>query len=351
MPERTYMQVDPRRDHSLRIPRPDLSDELGTPNACTGCHRAVSNRWAADAIRSWKPARALRPHWGSAIHAGTTGDADAEAKLLRVLADPSTPAIARATAISLLPPYAGPTSGAAFEAALEDPNAMVRIEAIAALEALRTPAALRFVIPLLGDPIRAVRLEAASALAAAPAGALDAPQLARRDALLEEYRATQRMDADRGEARLRLASLARRQGDFEQAERELEAARALDPNFVPASVNLADLYRALGRDEEGEAVLREALVRQPDNPEVHHSLGLVLVRRKQLDAAIPSLQRAAELRPERPRYVYVYAVALHTAGSDALATQVLREARERHPGNREIAQLLGQLRAPLEDGP
>src|SRR5205807_5929242 len=34
----TYMDVDPRRDHSFRVPRPDLSVRLGTPNACTRCH-------------------------------------------------------------------------------------------------------------------------------------------------------------------------------------------------------------------------------------------------------------------------------------------------------------------------
>ncbi len=38
MPETIYMEVDPRRDHSLRAPRPDLSVMFGTPNACTGCH-------------------------------------------------------------------------------------------------------------------------------------------------------------------------------------------------------------------------------------------------------------------------------------------------------------------------
>jgi predicted CXXCH cytochrome family protein len=38
MPQTTYMDVDPRRDHSLRVPRPDLSVQFGTPNACTGCH-------------------------------------------------------------------------------------------------------------------------------------------------------------------------------------------------------------------------------------------------------------------------------------------------------------------------
>ena len=38
IPETTYMEVDPRRDHSFRVPRPDLSLTLHTPNACTRCH-------------------------------------------------------------------------------------------------------------------------------------------------------------------------------------------------------------------------------------------------------------------------------------------------------------------------
>ena len=43
MPATTYMAIDSRRDHSFRIPRPDLSSSLGTPNACTGCHLKPEN--------------------------------------------------------------------------------------------------------------------------------------------------------------------------------------------------------------------------------------------------------------------------------------------------------------------
>ncbi|MFP8880341.1 MAG: multiheme c-type cytochrome, partial [Myxococcota bacterium] len=45
MPARTYMQIDPRRDHSFRVPRPDVSMKLGTPNACTGCHTDRTAAW------------------------------------------------------------------------------------------------------------------------------------------------------------------------------------------------------------------------------------------------------------------------------------------------------------------
>ena len=50
MQARTYMVVDPRHDHSFRVPRPDLSVKLGTPNACNGCHGDKLVQWAAAAV-------------------------------------------------------------------------------------------------------------------------------------------------------------------------------------------------------------------------------------------------------------------------------------------------------------
>ena len=60
MPSTTYMVVDPRRDHSLRIPRPDLSAALGVPNPCTDCHSAEPVQWAVAALRSWSLEETLR---------------------------------------------------------------------------------------------------------------------------------------------------------------------------------------------------------------------------------------------------------------------------------------------------
>ena len=51
----TYMVVDPRHDHSFRIPRPDLSTTLGVPNACNKCHEDRSPAWATAEIRKRYP--------------------------------------------------------------------------------------------------------------------------------------------------------------------------------------------------------------------------------------------------------------------------------------------------------
>jgi len=53
MPAKAYMQIQPRPDHSLRVPRPDLSVKLGTPNACNGFHADNGAQWAADQVAVW----------------------------------------------------------------------------------------------------------------------------------------------------------------------------------------------------------------------------------------------------------------------------------------------------------
>src|SRR5262249_38939425 len=102
MPSRTYMLVDPRRDHSFRVPRPDLSAAIGTPNACSGCHRNQPPRWAADWIGRWygpsSPSR--RAHFAPALDAGRRGLLTASKDLAALVSDPAQPAIARATALA-----------------------------------------------------------------------------------------------------------------------------------------------------------------------------------------------------------------------------------------------------------
>jgi tetratricopeptide (TPR) repeat protein len=60
------------------------------------------------------------------------------------------------------------------------------------------------------------------------------------------------------------------------------------------------------------------------------------VRQQRLRDAIPELAHAARLQPDMSRYAYVYGVALHEAGQVQQALQVLTEAHQRHPADRDI---------------
>lgn len=293
MPAKSYMVVDPRRDHSLRVPRPDLSVKIGTPNACNNCHTDRSAQWAAAAVERWygpdRPA-----HWGEAIHAARTGRPDAGAALAKVALDPAVPGIARATALSLMRSHPDPDSLPAIERGLQDADPLVRLGAVMAAEA-QAPDPLR---NLLSDPVRGVRIEAGRALSAEPA--------------LSEYRASQEINADRPEAQLNLGGLAVQRGDLAGAERAWRTALRLDPAYIPALVNLADLFRMQGREMEGEEVLRRALAIDPDHAGARHALGLLLVRAGRLDEAVPELKQAADLAPGESRYRHVYEVAIQS---------------------------------------
>src|SRR5262249_33796316 len=114
----------------------------------------------------------------------------------------------------------------------------------------------------------------------------------------------------------------------------------LDPNFVPALVNLADLDRTRGMDEEGAELLKKAMAIEPENADVRHALGLYLVRKRDYAAALDLLRRAHELMPDNARYAYVYAVALNSSGKAPEASALLEQAHQQHPADRDVLMAL-----------
>lgn len=337
MPTTTYMVVDPRHDHSMRIPRPDLSAELGTPNACNACHTRHTPEWAADAIRGWTgKAPTGFQQFAKALHAGTTGAPGARGALLTLIDDRQQPALVRASAIDRLRPWMTPTMLPAVSRALNDPDASVRLAAVENLAAADQATRVRYLTRMLGDPVRAVRIEAARALAGPPESGIVPDDRARFDAALAEYVAVQRYNADRPEGRMNLGQLYATRGDDQAALAEYLKALELDPAFVPAYANLADLHRARGADGEAEALLRAGIAQVPGAAALHHALALVLVRQKRTSEALKELAEATRLAPDDARFAYVRAVALHDAGQPREALKLLEGALAKHPHDREL---------------
>jgi Flp pilus assembly protein TadD len=336
----TYMVVDVRHDHSIRAPRPDLTMALGhenAPNACNDCHRDRSPRWAARAVRRWYPGgQQEKPHYAAALHAGRTYGPAAEQALLEVIEDAKAPGIVRATAVSLLPPHLGPDSLPALEKAATDADPLVRLGAASTLEALPPGERVRLGVHLLWDPVRAVRVEAVPAFADVPDRELATEARAAFDRSLDDFVLAQRSNAERPEAHVNLGIVNVKRRRFDEARRNYDAALRLAPWFLPAYVNLADLLRLQGRDEEGEKVLRKALGVDPANASVHHALGLLLVRSKRATDALTELGLAASLAPGSPDFAYTYAIGLHSAGRADEALAALRAAQQRSPGARSL---------------
>jgi predicted CXXCH cytochrome family protein len=341
MPVRTYMVIDERHDHTFRIPRPDVSVTLGTPNACNDCHRDKSPQWSAAALERWfGPSRNGFQGYGAAFHAARTDQADAAALLAIVAADRNAPAVARASAFDELASRVTPQDIVTARTALTDPDPMVRIGALDMLENVPADRVWSFVSPLLSDPVRGVRIRAASLLAGVPSASQPPTDRARFDQAAAEFIAAQRANAERPEARTALGDFLAQRGRSQEAEAEYQAALRLSPQYGTAAINLADLYRQRGRDRYGEAVLRAALASSPRDAALHHALGLALTRLKQPQGALDELRRATKLEPNQARYAYVYAVALYSDGRHEQAMAVLKEALRNHSNDRDILQAL-----------
>lgn len=337
MPTKTYMVVHDRRDHSIRVPRPDLSVSIGTPNACNHCHADRSAGWAAKAVATWYPnRRQTKPHYGMSLHAGRTGAIDAERQLDLLILDKSQPAIARASALLLLPRYASAASGPAIKSAIADPDPLVRMAMARTIPTSAPRPIIEVTLSLLGDPVRAVRTEAARALAGVDPQTMTPEQRTAFTVAYQELVAGEMIDADRPETHLNLGLLKMRRRQNTEAEAEYRTALRLDPKFVPAMANLADLDRERGMDKEGAELLRAASAIEPNNAAVKHSLGLLLVRQRNYTEALPLFREAAALAPDNARYAYVYAVALNSTGKVAEATAVLERTHKQYPADWDV---------------
>jgi Flp pilus assembly protein TadD len=338
MRETTYMVVDPRYDHSMRVPRVDYSITYGIPNACTRpCHENKSLAWANQAVVKWYgPVRRRGNDYVAALEAARKNLPEAERALLAVVLNRQLAGIARATALEHLRDRLGPASIEALYAGATDPDPLVRASAARALETLPPADRARLGRPLLTDPVRLVRAWAAMALSGTPADLFTPSEAADLDRATREEIALELAVAERPEAHLNLSNLYLRQGKTREAEEELKTALRLDPRNVPARVNLADLYRGSAREADAERLLKEAIEIEPKAAEVHHALGLLYIRVNRRNEAMAELKLAHELRPSDARFGYVYAISLDALGGTTDAIRLLTALQRAHPADGDI---------------
>jgi tetratricopeptide (TPR) repeat protein len=350
MPTTTYMQVDARHDHSIRVPRPDQSLQRGTPNACSNCHRKEGLRWVADAAQRWYPQLTQRPTpLADALYAQEKGLPQARGLLQSVAGNAELPAMARASALARL---AGPWTveeTQLLQAATHDPEGLVRGAVVDVLQAAPMAQRLALLAPLLSDPLRTVRMAVARALADVPPHQWDAATGVRQAQALSDYVRGQQSNADRPEALNNLALLYATQGDLATAQQALQQALDAAPDFVATRLNLADVLRAQRQDAAALKVLEDAARVQPASAAVWYALGLARHRAGQRIAAMNALELACRHAPGEWQYAYALALAQDAVGrpKDAIAT--LRRSLKDHGGQRSTLEALVGLTGKTGD--
>lgn len=307
MPAQTYMVVDPRRDHSFRLPRPDLSAQTESPDACTACHKDKEPAWASKAVEGWFGTPQRPQHYGQVLHAARTGQGNSLQQLTALIGDLGRPAIVRATAAQQLALMGEPALPSLTQA-LKDDSSLVRAYAVPGFVGQTPVQRVKYLLPLLHDDNRAVRDEALRALVGISLIALPEVEREPYKAALAEYEQRLRRNADLPGNRLNLAVLLERDGRQQEALEEYRQAIRLDPFFSPARMNLVTLANSMLRQDEAEQVLRDgvALKDMPvtDHGNIAYMLALLLVERNKADEALPLFETAARELPQNPRIRY-----------------------------------------------
>ena len=353
MPETTYMVVDPRRDHSFRVPRPDLDDKTGSPDACTGCHQDQSPAQAASSIQQWfgELSRAnTTSHYGVTLQAARQGDPEALDRLVALSQDTDTPDIVRATAVDALAAYGTPAIPT-LEQALKDDSSLVRAAAIPPFAQAPDEARVGLLLPLVDDPRLAVRDEAIKALAGTSMMLIPEAQ---REAVIEarnDYERRLRENADLPGNRLNLAVLLERTRRRDEAMEQYRAALKLDPYFLPARVNLATLLSRSDDIEGAQQTLREGVALEempkPDRGHLAYLLALGLAEQGQREEALEWLDKAAKWRPNHARTYYNQGLLLDRLGRKEEALSSLETGLAHAPDDPDLLYALVYLHATL----
>ena len=370
MPATTYMKIDPRRDHSLRVPRPDLSVTLQTPNACTGCHlerASVSketiqqlklreyadwlrvardgnesvarelqkvNTWAAEAVDRWYPNSKFRSaHFAQALKAARNRDPTADAQLGKVTRNRSYPAIARASALMWLDPSRSDENAKILFRNLKDPNPQVRRAALAALQGFTGTTDQPYqelvvqATKLLKDPVRAVRTAAAEVLAPVPRHMFKLKQQQALKAALAELEQGILANNDRAAAYVTLGLLYENLNRRDKAIKAYRQGIHVEPSATGPRANLAEL---LQREMEEKLRQIEQSKQINDTKRVEQLLRGLEQEQQEIETLrkeeLVNFARDAGYAPENSMVQYRYGLALYRDGQLEKAEERLLQA-------------------------
>jgi tetratricopeptide (TPR) repeat protein len=335
MPGRYYMGIDKRYDHSMRIPRPDLSVSLGTPNACINCHDDKTDQWALQWVNKWYGER-KKAHYGTILADAYAGKAGADSGLLRIINSNLYPEIIRATAIGYLSAYQSPKAQDAVRRSLNDPDPLLRHAAAENYMALDSASLFGTLAPLLNDPVRSVRMEAASRLMTFPESSFNAIQITAFRKALDEHRKSLEYVADFPTGRYNLGNYYSKLSNWAKAEENYREAIVIDNLFAPAKVNLAIIYYQQGKTDPAATLFQDMVANHPDITDGYYYLALMYAEQNRYSEAIALLETAISKPGNNPRLFYNLGLLYQMTNQNERCESTLVRGLGLDPGNFDI---------------
>jgi predicted CXXCH cytochrome family protein len=336
MPDKTYMGVDKRRDHSFKIPRPELSINYDTPNACTNCHSDKSNQWASTALERWFAQPKVLTASRQALLKLRHGQRISKKAFFSILADGSIDTLSRASALDLIRQVTSALSASELRIYVQHTEPLIRLSAAKAGEMVEPGQRAILLAPLLKDEYKAIRTAAAQSLLTLQAAKEDS--LAYSKAFYELLTANE-ISAWRGEGRVNQGNLAMRTGDRIATEIAYKGSIDADPYFPVAYLNLADFYRVKDNEKLVSQVLLSGMDKVPQSAQIAYAYGLHLVRIKQLEPALEYFKNAMLLDNLNAQLAYTYVLALDGNNNSTAALSELKSLIPQYQQQQQLIEL------------
>lgn len=335
MPNRLYMKVDWRRDHRFHRPT-SANDNSASP--CKSCHEDKSKEWLEHALDTW-PKRQnasldTNGLWAYLNQALLGGDTDAIAPAQSLLKDTELPPMLEARLLESMAAVSPQEVIDVLREQVKNSDPLVRRGVVKASEYIAPDIRAQILYPLLTDSVKSVRMSAVAAAVTLPVGVWS--DISTLLTGVKEYETMLEMNLDHPSANANLAQVMLFKGNTDSAIELYKRALELEPTFLPALINYADIARSAGDIALEQSLLERAYKNNSDLASVNFAIGLFWVRQQQVDKALAYLKVAASLPDAISHYAFVYAIGLSQSNQVDEALEVLKSANATWPGDYNV---------------
>ncbi|MBJ7882908.1 tetratricopeptide repeat protein [Gelidibacter salicanalis] len=303
MPGKYYMGNDFRRDHSFRVPRPDLSLKYGTPNACVGCHKDKTNEWAWESFKTlYGQVDSL--HFSDKLTPGILGEPGADVGLSDLINDHHQPEMVRASAVKALSQYQTNNLIDKYLALLNDESPLVRGATLDVLGEINTTDYDSYFLPLLNDSKRTVRIKAFYALSGTTELQIPEKYRSSYQKVKTEFSTYLNTNSDFVGGQIKKANYYLKQGNLPMGIEGHEKALEIDGTDNRIRLNLANLYYRNQEFKKSEEAYKTVVFQEPEYGPVYYSLGLLYAELNRTEEAIEYMEQAMRVMPENIRVYY-----------------------------------------------
>lgn len=367
-----------RTDHSMLPPSPAATIAFKSPNACNECHKDKTPQWADETVRTWRKRdyQAAVLHRAGLIDAARNRDWSKLPEMLDYVTSKDRYEIFATSLIRLVQASGDPRVVPALLKAIKDPSPLIRSAVATALQNVPTEESVLALVEAAGDDYRLVRVRAAASLAAYQNLPLTDADKKKVEAANNEYLASILSRPDQWDSHYNLGNYYLDRRDFKEAVASYEKALKMEPRGVLAMVNKAMAYARMGENQKADDALQKALKVAPDNAAANFNMGLlkaeendlvtaekhlrealktdpqmaqaaynlcVILSKDRLDEAVNFCRKAAEIRPDMPRYAFTLAFYQQQRGDLTGAASVLDGLITKYPTYADAYVLLGGI--------